>query len=354
MKARGNLSSIKWVLFTALALLLALGLLGGQAPTLRQTNTPNSTTELLKHHKLDWTGCIVLPNGGKIGLPGKYFGWPFEDVACLGFTRLYPMMQDRTLRKAFKILEEKHAFDAAEKLFQSYLQTHPNSIYAWIGLMQCSPKYWDAELKKLEATDFDPKKDPTSAFKLGILLGYKYLMRPVPENVSPEQYEAARRAWIADPVTKRIEWLLKEAWVYSRNPLYGIAYFCDSPHSGIPRISDQELIKAMLKETAGPKAMAVYHLAEANHWNGPVPDLKLIDPQKLGLLRGVIDAIYIREMSYGENFRKDANGKVRVVYDHYPSPETRRQAAYLAKWGRMIDRVLQAEYEDAPTTEAKK
>ncbi|HLI48148.1 MAG TPA: hypothetical protein VKV18_05580 [Chthonomonas sp.] len=353
MKARGNLSQIKWGLFIVLALLLALGLLGGQAPTLHQTDTPNSTAELLKHYKPDWTGTIILPNGNKIGLPGKFFGGIFDDVACLGCVRLYPMMQDRALRKAFKILEEKHAFDAAAKIFQSYLQTHPNSIYAWIGLMQCSPKYWDAELKKLETTDFDPKKDPTSAFKLGMLLWYKYIMRPEPQNVSYEQYEAARRAWIADPVKKRIEWLLKEAWVYSHNPFYGIAYVDDSPHSGIPRISDQELIKAMLEETAGPKAMAIYHQAEANHWNGPVPDLKLIDPQKLGLLRGVIATLYIDRMSYGETFFPEANGKMRVVYDHYPSPEAKRQGAYLKRWRNLIDQTLKAEYEDVPTPEAK-
>ncbi|CEK17188.1 hypothetical protein CWRG_01751 [Chthonomonas calidirosea] len=47
-----------------------------------------------------------------------------------------------------------------------------------------------------------------------------------------------------------------------------------------------------MEETAGPKAMAVYHQSEAHNWNGPVPKVELVDPQKLGLLLGVLAGYY--------------------------------------------------------------
>ncbi|CEK17198.1 hypothetical protein [Chthonomonas calidirosea] len=89
------------------------------------------------------------------------------------------------------------------------------------------------------------------------------------------------------------ELLIEEAWFYSHNPLLGLAYLYDAPYSSdVPRLNTKKVLQTLLEETAGPKAMAVYHQAEAHNWNGPVPKVELVDPQKLGLLLGVLAGYY--------------------------------------------------------------
>ncbi|CCW36131.1 hypothetical protein CTKA_01770 [Chthonomonas calidirosea] len=85
-----------------------------------------------------------------------------------------------------------------------------------------------------------------------------------------------------------------------------------------------------MEETAGPKAMAVYHQSEAHNWNGPVPKVELVDPQKLGLLLGVLAG----------------------YYDFLQDNKALKQSAYVKRWYHLVNQTLEARYGDGSNKEA--
>jgi hypothetical protein len=235
------------------------------------------------------------------------------------------------LQKSCDLLQQRH-FAAAAPGFERELATHPDSLAAYVGLVQAKPNLWPSMRKRLEA-DVAIHKDGADAdtkFKLGALLFYEWgQLPPVPSNV----------------LMARAQTLLTQAWQERPLPIEGmmlIDSLCIGRVSNYPplrRLNQQAITDQLIAFLGGDRTYALYAQAKRKGWQAQPPPASLVPAPNLKALIGAVRnlrSVVNSRVSYG----KIVNGKAVFVDQPYTPSELAEQR-YTANWLSSLFRAYQ-------------
>ena len=232
-------------------------------------------------------------------------------------------------RDSYALLSEGRLAEAALGL-QQELAKHPNSLAAYVGLMQAEPDRWQREIDRLQAKiaqqrEHHQEAAATDLFKLGTLLFYQRERGPtISGQPRFDKQEIEARA------------LLAQAWSSSHAPVIGLMFIDMLVTAGFTSNSTSKPPTAigvgqqMLEELAGPEAFSQYLNAQKSVWNTEPPSVSLV-PKKnlLPLIAVMASVLSIYEQRSGT--LKVIDGKPKMT--DFPVPNSQiAHERYLEKW----------------------
>lgn len=193
-------------------------------------------------------------------------------------------------RAAYVLLTEGHTTTAIPAL-QQELAKNPNSLVAYVGLMQVEPERWGSEIDSLRAKvsqQYDRHQQPASAdlLKLGTLLYYQRDRDPnllVQPRFDKQEIEARK--------------LLKQAWNNNHSPIVGLMLMEALTTAGFTSASSNEsptpiiIGHQLIKDLAGPEVLSQYLYARNYIWNTQPPPISLVPKQNLRSLLAVMASV---------------------------------------------------------------
>ena len=249
--------------------------------------------------------------------PIKY-GWVHDaQLSDLSPTR------DRT---PYDLLRHRRLGEAALGL-QREMAQHPDSLSAYVGLMQADPARWSNEVKRLQvkiaqqqANHQNPESD--DLFKLGTLLYYQWGQQPSP----PRNQQPFIKA----------QGLLAEAWHRNPVPIIGIMLSetltitrASSEHS-LDGLDTVTINHKLIKELAGSRVYAQYLRAQNSVWNMEAPAVSLVPTQNLRPLLAVV--ANLRGIYGGRSgILRVIDGKTRMIDNPVPASQLAHER-YLKGW----------------------
>ncbi len=254
----------------------------------------------------------------QVGTNPITYGW-------IGRAQLSDLSPTR-IRNPYDLLRQRHLKEAALGLQQELAQ-HPDSLAAYVGLMQAEPARWPTEISRLRAEIAQKRtnhQEPQVAdlFKLGVLLYYRWGQQPTPPRDQKPLAEA--------------QTLLVQAWHRDHQPIIGLALgdtlidgilSSDSLTKGLSR---QTISLQLLKELGGPQVYAQYLRAEKSLWNADPPAVSLVPKQNLRPLLAVV--ANLRSL-YGQRsgILRVVNGKPTMIDNPVPASQIAHER-YLREW----------------------
>lgn len=246
------------------------------------------------------------------------YGWVHDaQLSDLSPTR------DRT---PYDLLRHRRLGEAALGL-QRELAQHPDSLSAYVGLMQADPERWSDEVKRLQVEIAQQRAsrqnpEPDDLFKLGTLLYYQWGQQPSPPRNQQPLTEAQK--------------LLAEAWHRNPVPIIGILL---SETLSITRASSEPALKGLdtvtinhklIKELAGSRVYAQYLRAQNSVWNMEAPAVSLVPTQNLRPLLAVV--ANLRGIYGGRSgILRVIDGKTRMIDNPVPASQLAHER-YLKEW----------------------
>ncbi len=235
------------------------------------------------------------------------------------------------LQKPCDLLQQRHLAAAAVG-FERELTTNPNSLAAYVGLVQANPAVWPAMRKRLEA-DVAAHRDGTDAdteFKLGTLLFYEWgQLPPVPSNA----------------LLIRSQTLLTQAWQQRPLPIEGMMLIDTlsigkvSTYPPLRRLNAPIITGQLIATLGGNKTYTLYAQARKKNWQTQPPPVRLVPSTNIKPLIAVVR--YLKSFSNNRvSYGKVINGKTVFVDQPYTSPELAEQE-YTASWLSSLFRVYQ-------------
>lgn len=235
------------------------------------------------------------------------------------------------LQKPCDLLQQRHLAAAAVG-FERELTKNPDSLTAYVGLVQAKPALWPAMRKRLEA-DVAAHGDGTDAdteFKLGTLLFYEWgQLPPVPSNA----------------LLIRSQTLLTRSWQDRPLPIVGmmlIDTLSIGKVSGYPplrKLNQPIIVGQLIAALGGSRTYKLYVQAKQKNWHSPPPPVSLVDSTNIKSLIGVVR--YLKSSSNSRvSYGTVINGKTVFVDQPYTSPELAEQE-YTARWLSSLFRVYQ-------------
>lgn len=235
------------------------------------------------------------------------------------------------LQKTCDLLQQRQLAAAAIG-FDRELSKNPDSLVAYVGLVQSKPTVWPAMRSRLEA-DAAAHKDGTDAdteFKLGTLLFYEWGQLPPAPSMA---------------LLIRSQTLLTQAWEQRPLPIEGMMLI-DTLHIGkvstyppLRRLDALTIEDQLIAALGGNKTYTLYAQARKKNWQKPPPPVWLVPSSNIKPLIAVVR--YLKSSSnYHVAYGKIINGKTVFVDQPYTSSDVARQK-YTASWLSSLFRVYQ-------------
>ncbi len=235
------------------------------------------------------------------------------------------------LQKTCDLLQQRQLATAAVG-FEHELARNPDSLAAYVGLVQAKPALWPAMRKRLEA-DVAAHKDGTDAdteFKLGTLLFYEWgQLPPVPTNA----------------LLIRSQTLLTQAWQQRPLPIEGMMLIDTlsigkvSDYPPLRKLNQSIIVGHLIAALGGSRTYKLYAQAKQKNWHSLPPPVSLVSSTNVKPLIGVVR--YLKSSSNSRvSYGKVINGKTVFVDQPYTSPELAEQE-YAASWLSSLFRVYQ-------------
>lgn len=180
-------------------------------------------------------------------------------------------------------------FDEVASTLQRELSQYPDSLAAYVGLMQADPKQWPIEIKRLrrevakQSANRQPPKS-TDLFKLGTLLYYQWGQQQAPPRDRKQLAEA--------------QTLLARAWHSDHAPIVGLmlgemlGVEAASSDPVVKGLSTKTIGQELLNELCGPQAYAQYLRAQSSSWNARPPMVSLIPAENIRPLVAVVASLH--------------------------------------------------------------
>ena len=235
------------------------------------------------------------------------------------------------LQKACDLLQQRRLAPAAIA-FDQELSRNPDSLAAYVGLIQAKPSLWPAMRKRLEANvaTHEDGTDADTEFKLGTLLFYEWgQLPPVPSN----------------DLLIRSQTLLTQAWRQRPLPIEGMM-LVDTLHIGkrstyppLKKLDAETIINQLIAALGGNKAYTLYAQAKSRNWQKPPPPVWLVPASNVKPLIAVVR--YLKSASNSRvAYGKVINGKTVFVDQPYTASDIAMQR-YTAGWLSALFRVYQ-------------
>lgn len=234
----------------------------------------------------------------------------------------YDMLYYQRLKEAVPGLEQE-------------LVQHPNSLAAYIGLMQAEPERWADEIKRLQKNisqrvDKHQEPEPADLFKLGTLRYYQWGQEPPP----PHNQKLVTEARL----------LLRRAWQHDHSPVIGLMLgetlnIGDFPSDPLFKgLNVKTINQQLVQELAGPRAYTQYVHAKASIWNANPPSVSLVPDQNRRPLFAVVQSLR-SSAARRSGTLKVVDGKPTMV--DFPVPASQlAERSYTKNWYDELVRVL--------------
>lgn len=229
-------------------------------------------------------------------------------------------------RAPYDLLRQRRLGEAASG-FQRELAQHPNSLAAYVGLMQADPARWSDEAKHLQiriAQQRAHRQNPESddLFKLGTLLYYQWGQQPSPPRNQQPLMEAQN--------------FLAQAWHHNHVPIIGLmlsetlSIMRASPDPVLKGLNTVTINQALIKELAGSRVYAQYLRAQKSVWDTDPPAVSLVLTQNIRPLLAVV--ANLRGLYGGRSGTlRVIDGKTRMIDNPVPASQLAHER-YLKEW----------------------
>ena len=243
------------------------------------------------------------------------YGW----VAA---ARLYNLSSEND-HKPYDLLSERQLQAAVSGLEQE-LQRDPDSLAAYVGLMQADPQRWQGETRRLTK--------PANLFKLGTLLFYQWGRQPIPTHPPIDNH-----------LLVEAQAMLGQAWQSNHSPIIGLM-LGDALTTGtfsndvsLQKLNANKIDQQLIKDLAGPRAYAQYVIARKNGWKTKFPAVALIPAKNIRLLLAVVGNSASLSANRTGSLRT-INGKPTMVDNPVPNVQVAEEK-YLTEWYRSLKAV---------------
>jgi hypothetical protein len=220
------------------------------------------------------------------------------------------------LQEACHLLQNGRATEAAT-LFEQDLQQHPNELISFIGLMQAKPSLWEPEIKRLEKELGLKPEDPTIAFKLGVLIYYRWAVQDGP-HIQADM-----------PSLMRARSLFAKTWDKQKTMLTG-SFLCHSNTFGPNRIDIAKIEETLLAQMAGEAAVAGMKRAKQIGWKASPPSMQAVPADNLRYVTMLLHYFRAKE-TLTKPYLVSQNGKDTLLWTP-PTEDQKRAGRYFDEW----------------------
>lgn len=253
--------------------------------------------------------------------PGINFGYMPGRIGAIPL-RYFGSVQ---LSSAWESLLVGRGWEARPKLEQ-WVRDHPDDLAAFVGLLQANPDSIPGEVMRYEDAVRKGAGGPTTRFRLGTLLLYRWGLR---EPRTRSQFDDERARATA---------LLENAWREHQTVLFGLmlceAYECH--RAGF--YDSDKVLDTLLQKIAGQTAYQQYREAMESGWKSEPPRVALVPAENRRSLVAVLAKMWSIATARIGHFEK-VNGKLRQVTET-PPDWTLPKEQYLYLWKTSVQRAI--------------